>query len=598
MNRSTVLACVIGESDIRTTFSSARTICSLAWLLAGVIGLPAASHVLHTFDVQQLTDVYYSEGANAADLNQDGKVDLIHGPHWYAGPDFAKRHEFYPAKAQPRNRYADNFFSWPHDFNGDGWIDVLVVGLPGTPAYLYENPTGESVTKNWKKHQVFDSVGNESPQLTDLVGDERPELVCTYRGMFGYVDINWTNPFATWKFVPISGRVTAMRFGHGLGIGDLNGDGRKDVIGAGGWIEQPAEDEALWQAHVMKFSNSYGGAEMYAYDVDGDGDNDVITSMAAHDFGLAWYEQENKDGKRTFKEHTIMGARKDQNRYGLVFSELHSMALADMDGDGLRDIVTGKTYYSHHEKSPQWDAGAVVYWFRLTRTDKGVDWIPYQAAADTGIGRQITVADVNGDSLPDIVVGGMKGGHVLIQKRHPVTAAEWTAMQPRAQTGKVVRLDRSQQAKLDQTGKVAGAIEGESMKVLRVSTGKVGPQNMTRFKKGKWSGGFQLFWSSAKPRARLDLEFEIPKAGNFDVEAHFTTARDYAIINVLLDSKALGEPLDLFDHPDVRTTGVLKLGQRTLKAGKHKLTLETIGTNESAVKKYMVGLDYLRLVPR
>ena len=101
-----------------------------------------------------------------------------------------------------------------------------------------------------------------------------------------------------------------------------------------------------------------------------------------------------------------------------------------------------------------------------------------------------------------------------------------------------------------------------------------------------------------QPRARLDLEFEIPKAGNFDVEAHFTTARDYAIINVLLDSKALGEPLDLFDHPDVRTTGVLKLGQRTLKAGKHKLTLETIGTNESAVKKYMVGLDYLRLVPR
>jgi len=103
---------------------------------------------------------------------------------------------------------------------------------------------------------------------------------------------------------------------------------------------------------------------------------------------------------------------------------------------------------------------------------------------------------------------------------------------------------------------------------------------------------------NAKPRARLDLEFEIPKAGKFDIEAHFTTARDYAIINVLLDSKALGEPLDLFDHPDVTTTGVLILGQRTLTAGKHKLTLETIGANESAVKKYMVGFDYLRLVPR
>jgi hypothetical protein len=562
--------------------------------------LSAADHVLHTFATRQLTDTYYSEGANTADINRDGKPDLICGPHWYAGPDFKQRHEIYPAKAQPRNRYADNFFNWPHDFNGDGWIDVLVAGLPGTPAYLYENPTGKALDKPWKKHQVFDSVGNESPQLTNLVGDDRPELVCTYQGMFGYVNINWEKPFSPWKFVPISGRVTAMRFGHGLGIGDLNGDGLMDVLNAGGWIEQPGKDDktGLWKLHKVRFSNSCGGAEMYAYDVDGDGDNDVITSMAAHDFGLAWYEQENKDGRRTFREHLIMGARKDQNRYGVVFSELHSVALADMDGDGLKDIITGKTYYSHHEKSPQWNAGAVVYWFRLVRTDKGVDWVPYQAGEDTGIGRQITIADVNGDQLPDIVVGGMKGGNVLTQERHPVSAAEWAALQPQRRTGKLARSDRSQAAEFDKrSGKVPGAIEGETMKVLKVGTGKVGPQDMTRFSKGRWSGGSQLFWSSATPRARLDLEFEISKAGTFDIEAQFTTARDYAIINVLLDNKALGEPIDLFDHPDVRTTGVLKLDQRTLKAGKHKLTLETIGANESAVKKYMVGLDYLRLVP-
>jgi hypothetical protein len=580
--------------------ASIRFLCLLGFCLTGTSPLFAADHVLHSFDVQQLTDVYYSEGANAADINRDGKTDLIHGPHWYVGPDFKERHEFYPAKPQPRNRYADNFFTWPHDFNGDGWIDLLVVGLPGTPAYLYENPTSKGFGKPWTKHEVFDSVGNESPQLTNLVGDERPELVCTYKGMFGYVEVNWKNPFKTWNFVPISGRITAMRFGHGLGIGDINGDGRLDVTSAGGWIEQPGANDpkALWKAHQTKFSNSYGGAEMYVYDVDGDGDNDVITSMAAHDFGLAWYEQKFQDGQRTFAEHIIMGARKDQNRYGVVFSELHSVALADMDGDGLKDIVTGKTYYSHHEKSPQWNAGAVVYWFRLVRSKTGVDWVPYQAAADTGIGRQITVADVNGDKLPDIVVGGMKGGNVLIQQRHSVSPTEWAAMQPQRQTGSVVRLDRSTAARFGKTGRVSGAIEGESMKVLRVSTGKVGPQDMTRFRKGKWSGGSQLFWSSAKPRARLDLEFEISKAGNFDIEAHFTTARDYAIINVLLDSKALGEPIDLFDHPDVSTTGVLKLDQRELKAGKHKLTLETIGANESAVKKYMVGLDYLRLVPR
>ncbi len=96
---------------------------------------------------------------------------------------------------------------------------------------------------------------------------------------------------------------------------------------------------------------------MYAYDVDGDGDNDVITSLAAHEFGLAWHEQVRDGDKISFKPHVIMGSEPKENRYGLVFSELHSVNLVDMDGDGLKDIVTGKTYWSHHTQSPQWDAG-------------------------------------------------------------------------------------------------------------------------------------------------------------------------------------------------------------------------------------------------
>jgi hypothetical protein len=125
-----------------------------------------------------------------------------------------------------------------------------------------------------------------------------------------------------------------------------------------------------------------------------------------------------------------MGRAPSDNRYGLVFSELHSVNLADIDGDGLKDIVTGKTYYSHHKQAPQWDAGAVVYWFKLARTKDGIDWIPFRAADDTGIGRQLTVADVNGDDLPDMIVGGMKGAHVLLHERNKVTADEWQKAQP------------------------------------------------------------------------------------------------------------------------------------------------------------------------
>lgn len=392
----------------------------------------AAERELHRFKPVPLTDVYYSEGANFGDVDGDGAVDAVYGPYWFKGPDFTAKHEIYKAKPQNRDRYSDHFFCWLRDFNGDGRQDVFTVGFPGTPGYVYENPGAAGFDKPWPKHQVIDSVSNESPQLLDLVGDEKPELVCTNNGNYGYATIDWQKPFEPWTFHKISSMAAPKPFGHGLGVGDIDGDGRRDIIVQHGWFQQPQslDSAAEWKFHKADFARA-GGAEMYAYDVDGDGDSDVITSLAAHEFGLAWYEQVRDGDKILFKPHLIMGSKPEENRYGLVFSELHSVNLADIDGDGLKDIVTGKTYWSHHKQSPQWDAGAVVYWFKLARTPQGVDWIPYRAADETGIGRQLTVADINGDKLPDMVVGGMKGAHVLLHELQPVSESEWQAAQPK-----------------------------------------------------------------------------------------------------------------------------------------------------------------------
>ncbi len=414
-----------------------RTVClTLAWILvATLLSIPRGSaqspeRSVDSFQRHQLTDVYYSEGVAQGDINGGGHADIVYGPYWFAGPDWKQRHEIFPAKAQPRQGYANHFFAWVHDFNGDGRPDILTAGFPGTPAFVYENPGPEGWKQAWPRHQVLNEVSNEAPQFLDVDGDRQLDLLCTQQGRFGYATFDPQKPFARWTFHTISDRKAPRPFGHGLGAGDINGDQRQDILIKSGWFEQPSKPNQNWTFHPYEFTRA-GGAEMHVMDVDGDGDGDVITSLQAHAFGLAWFEQISDGGQITFRRHLIMGSKPSENRYGLVFTEPHSVQLADIDGDGLKDIVTGKTYWSHHTKSPMWDAGAVVYWFKLVRNKNGVDFVPYLADDQAGIGRQVVVADINQDGLLDIMSGGMKGAHVLVHQRKPVDAVSFDRLQPR-----------------------------------------------------------------------------------------------------------------------------------------------------------------------
>lgn len=389
------------------------------------------------FRRQHLEKYYWSEGANFGDLNNDGKVDAISGPYWWEGPAFEKRHTFYPDTTTfkttdkkgdkitypgfvgafgKRNGYSmDNFFTFAYDFTGDGWNDILTFGLPGTPAFLYVN--NHNAGGFWQRHQVLDKVDNESPELRDLTGDGRPEIICNNNGQFGYAGPDPDNPTGKWVFKAITKAGKWGRFTHGLGVGDVNGDGKKDILFKHGWFEQPMDWDGStpWKLHSFVFT-PVGGAQMFAYDVNGDGLNDVITSLAAHGYGLAWYEQVRKGETISFKTHVFMNREAKENRYGLRFSQLHAAELVDMNGDGLKDIVIGKTFWAHGPgKGPEPNLSAVVYWFELKRRGKQVDWIPHLIDDNSGIGRQIGIADVNGDGLPDIINGNKKGTFVLVQ---------------------------------------------------------------------------------------------------------------------------------------------------------------------------------------
>ncbi len=436
---------------------------AIAIAAAGLLPAPAADYTIHTWKKIQLSEHFWSEGANYGDFNKDGKMDIVSGPYWWAAPDFKERHEYYPAakswmkkKADgseekipgfkgalsKENAYSDNFIAYSHDINRDGWTDILILGFPGAASYWHENPQGKP--GHWPKHLAADLTDNESPTFADLTGDGRPEIIFHTRfkegtnsvSYLGYATPDPENPTAKFTFHKISTPGKWHWFNHGYGHGDVNGDGRADIIEKDGWWEQPASlaGDPVWKQHKINFG--LGGAQMYAYDVNGDGRNDVITSLAAHGFGLAWYEQlaeKDEKGSPKFQQHVIMNKEPRENKYGVKFSQPHAIDLVDMDGDGLKDIVTGKRFWAHGPTGDaEPNAAAVLYWFKLVRgADKSVDFVPYLIDDDSGIGTQVVAGDINGDGLPDVVVGNKKGTFVHLHSAKKVSKAEWEKAQPK-----------------------------------------------------------------------------------------------------------------------------------------------------------------------
>jgi putative membrane-bound dehydrogenase-like protein len=502
---------------------------SFLFALLAASSLHAATHI--TWKRQQLHGDFYSEGAAIGDINGDGKADVVAGPFWWEGPAFEKKHAYYEPKIFSINGYSDNFFAYIHDFNADQKNDILILGFPGKEARLYlnverdfhlvqeEGTSSKTRSTYWPMHIVADVVDNESPVFTDITGDGKPEIVCSTGGRLGYFEPNWTKPTDKWSFVYCSEDLKMGRFTHGLGVGDVNGDGKMDLLEARRWWENTGIiDTSGVKMHAFTQHNFAagvgGGAQMFAYDFDGNGTNDVFTALAAHRYGVAVFLQ-NKPApdKPTWTRVMLASEQPQDNDYGIVFSQPHAAHLADIDGDGIQDIVTGKRYWAHNGHDPDERGHRVIYWYQTKReATGGVDFVPLLVDAESGVGVDVQVGDVNGDTLPDIVVGNKAGVYILTQQREEISKDKAELLRPRKMYGTAATMEGRRV--VGQTGK------GDESSPLQNPTGlipqaeyAIGQSPADALKSIQLPTGFKAELIAAEPDVVQPIAFTFDERG-------------------------------------------------------------------------------------
>jgi hypothetical protein len=362
--------------------------CGLA--LAAVLTAWAASRPPEVVFQSRMLDSGAFETAAIGDINRDGYPDIVSGENWYEGPRWVK-HTF--RSIDYYRNATEDLTDLLLDVNGDGYPDVISSASHANKLWWNENPGGKGGL--WKEHLIEAGHSIEFSFLVNLDRNSKtPALLPQWGGHQMTDPLAWSE-LVDGKFVKHV--VSPRSYGHGIGVGDINGDGRNDIITPLGWLEAPENSRTPnWNFHPEFDLGSVG--YIYALDVNGDGRMDLVTS-AAHDYGLFWME--NLGGGK-WQKHVIDD----------TWSQAHAMTMVDINGDGRPDFITGKRYMAHNGSDPGEREPLGIYWYEYRPTSDGsIEWIKHilDYGGRIGAGMQIAVADLDKDGDLDLVMGGKTG---------------------------------------------------------------------------------------------------------------------------------------------------------------------------------------------
>ncbi len=351
------------------------------------------------------------EAAGVFDVDGDGRLDIVSGDTWYRGPEWTP----YPVRDVTRQgSYFNDFATLPVDVNGDGRTDFVTCAYFSQDVAWIENPGSKG--KEWTYHEIDKPGRSEAGVFVDLTGDGIPEVLPNTVNTVVFYTLTKAGPEPVWTKVDL-GKEAA---GHGVGSGDVNGDGRVDILTLKGWLEAPETPLTdAWTFHP-DWQLGPAGIQILARDVNGDGLSDVVWGMG-HNFGLYWLEQgKADDGKPTWTKHVI-----DES-----YASVHTLMWADLDGDGQDDeMLTGKRVYAHEKEPGDVEASTIAYYTFDTPSQSWTKHTIFQgepardAPADpkqrsaqkdfppgtAGTGLQMTVIDIDADGDNDIVCPGKSG---------------------------------------------------------------------------------------------------------------------------------------------------------------------------------------------